>query len=390
MAPNGAATLVGLHYHHGSPSVQVIRRRRDGTWTSPHRLSPIGSVSSPRVTVDGNGVATVIWQQANAEGIRVVKSSRRRPGGAWTAPVSVSFRRRSGSTIDAEVRADPSGNVVAIWRRMVRGTPRVESAFRPAGAGWQRPRLVSNGGNETFGAQAVIDRRGRVFAAWGVQRDAGNVLRSARRKADGTWSTPVRFSPAGVGVDGVDLAVDRRGHVTAVWSRFGRGLRLVVETAVHQRGGGWSPSRRLALSYDGIGNARVAVAPDGGAVAVWVKRIDGELGAHAARRTPGGRWLSTHRLAARAHASGHLDVVIDGDRQATAIWQDIHDQRSVIAAARQRPGASWVRTDRALEVANLSSWSPRIGLDRAGSATAVWAADNATEPETWLYTARHP
>jgi hypothetical protein len=385
VAPAGAATVLGMRYHEGSPSIQAVRRRRDGSWVA-QRLSRIGSVFSPAVAVDGDGVVTAVWIAGESRSEVTVR--RRRPGGRWTKATVLSSAVPTAS--DTRVAADADGNVLIVWTRSVDGVRRVEAVYKPAGRRWSRPVRISRPGVHANRPEITIDPHGRASAIWRAWRDGGDVLDFARRRSDGRWTKPVEVAGQRLAVNEIALGADRSGRVTAAWGRKLPSGAFVVETATRPRGGPWGPTRRLSPRDGRAGNARVAVAPDGSTALVWTEYPNDVPVLRVVRRTSDGRWRRTRTLSTAGHVPAYSQVVIDRWGTITVVWQDIFEQRSVVMAATQARGGEWVTSGAALMVEGLEASYPVVGFDRKGRTTVVWSADRASDTYTWWYAATRP
>jgi hypothetical protein len=89
-----------------------------------------------------------------------------------------------------------------------------------------------------------------------------------------------------------DLAVDGRGNVLAVWSRYADET-FTHRTAVarwYRPSSGWQPEIVLEDSIHDVFSPRVAVSPDGDAVVAWVFRDQSDNHTVRARRYVAGTW----------------------------------------------------------------------------------------------------
>jgi hypothetical protein len=176
--------------------VQAALRPAGGEWQTPVDLSEgldgedwRWEPYEPRVAIDEQGDAVVVWARGEGETQAASKPS----GGAWQTPVDLSLPGTSDG--DAQVAFDGQGNALAVWDGED-GT--VQSAFKPAGGEWQAPVDIGHGG----GPQVAFDERGDALAAWvgtdGIQTAGyvatGPVLNDVSIPATGTVGQPLTFS----------------------------------------------------------------------------------------------------------------------------------------------------------------------------------------------------
>jgi hypothetical protein len=175
--------------------VQAAFRPAGGEWQVPVDLSeedPLEEPYEPRVAIDEQGDAVVVWSSGYGESGGVM-SAFKPGGGAWRAPVELSPPGTSDG--DAQVAFDGQGNALAVWDGED-GT--VQSESKPAGGAWQAPVDIGLGG----GPQVAFDERGDALAAWvgadGIQAAgyvaSGPVLNNVSIPAEGTVGQPLTFS----------------------------------------------------------------------------------------------------------------------------------------------------------------------------------------------------
>jgi hypothetical protein len=95
----------------------------------------------------------------------------------WLPPVDIS--EASEAAGNPHVVLDSEGNATAVWDRWNGVDTVVESAYRPAGEGWEEPVDLSEpelegevvpGANDAGSPQIVVDRNGNVTVLWETLR----------------------------------------------------------------------------------------------------------------------------------------------------------------------------------------------------------------------------
>ena len=92
MDNNGNAIIVW--YQSDGSDYQVFKSEyRDGSWTNPANLndniSPdLGDATHPKVAMDDNGNAIIVWYQNDGSNSQIYKSEYR--DGSWTNPANLS------------------------------------------------------------------------------------------------------------------------------------------------------------------------------------------------------------------------------------------------------------------------------------------------------------
>jgi hypothetical protein len=174
---------------------------------------------NPRVALDPNRNAIVVWQQA------IVTADLTRPWAArftasstsWAAPQQLDANLTSTSAADhARVAVDPSGNAIATWHQNG-PTNNIIGAYFTGGA-WKpaQPLDVAHPGGYNTTPTVALDDAGNGFVVWDNQGDAFAVRFTF---ATATFSPETQISP-GIGAFDPDIAISRGSCPTAlvVWT----------------------------------------------------------------------------------------------------------------------------------------------------------------------------
>jgi hypothetical protein len=276
IAVNAAGdVVVGLTSFSGGGFVAeaAYRGASSPTWQPAVQLSdPNGN--SPRgtaVAIDAAGNAVAVWVQAGptAGNPVVMAAVRRASSGAWDAPLELAG---PFADVDLQVAMDPSGNAVAGWIATRSDGPSVmesvEASFRPAGGGWTAPAAVSTPINIVRDLELVMDAAGNALAAW-IQIKPGeytHVQAASRRAGSTAWEPPADVTPPEPGhyASGLDLALDQAGNAVAAWA--GGPVRAALRPVAS---GAWQSPVDVATPAGGTYAVDVAMDGEGNAFAVW-------------------------------------------------------------------------------------------------------------------------
>jgi PASTA domain-containing protein len=229
----------------------------------------------------------------------------------------------------------------------------------PIGTGWA-PKMA-------------VNADGTAAVAWiGPAGGGGNEAAFAAIRTSGTWSPPQELGAATCCIS-PDIAVDPSGTVAVVWvGRSWLGPQPFVHAAVKPAGGAWLPSQEISIGLDADGgSAHVAFAGDGSATAIWdirpvtssERRIE-----TAVRPTSSGEWQPRVEIGRGVNP----DIAVRPDGSAVAVWSKVYDVSGVVAAPRGSDG-TWGTPETLVGQATLFSVYPRVAVDAAGNATALWA-----------------
>jgi len=265
----GNATAIWTEFGGSSFVVRTASRPAGGAWSAATDLSADadGNATAPRLAVDPQGDATVVWigdgDDPDGPGtIRVVRSRSRPAGGAWDTAVDLSH---DGNAYVPQVAIDPQGGATAIWQ-VLDGGDHVQTARRPAGSGWGAEVDLADGQDP----QVAVDPQGNATAIWTGSSPDGSVVRSSGRTAAGPWSDPVDLA-ADSDVDSVGypwVAVDPQGDATAIWARTNSST-VIAQASRHVAGSGWGAEVDLSVGRAINALPAAGVDPQGYATLVW-------------------------------------------------------------------------------------------------------------------------
>jgi hypothetical protein len=355
-------------------------------WLPPTVIGQSFLVSNAQIAVDASGEAVALWEHVTLRG-PAIESASRPPGGAWSAPVTLTKPGTSKGI--PGIAANASGEAVAVWEHSTRRGVVIESASRPAGGTWSAPSVLSLRVQNSFRPRIAIDGAGEAIVLWERPADKNSIIESASRPPGGVWSAPTVLSEkekaAGVSPANQEpqIAVNASGEAVAAWKQTDGGDSFVIESASRPAGGVWSTP--TVLSPEGrIGSSvvisRVLIAAAGEAVAVW-QRFDRDVSIESASRPPGGAWSAPTVITETRYGSltvhrGSLTVprvAMNAGGEVIAVWRHIHPRGRNdpgIQSASRPPGGAWSAPTAITAKRGINA--PRVAIDGAGEAIAVW------------------
>jgi len=299
----------------------------------------------------------------------------------WLAPIQLSSRSL-GSSVRPHVALDAHGDAVAVWARWTEHGGSIEAAFRPAGGTWQAPVTLSTEGTSAQWPSVAFDAQGNAIALWEFSGGGSSGVAAAVRSAsDGAWESSVRLSPEGQLASSPELAVNPAGDAMAVWTHpIGSG-NSVIEAATrigHQ--GAWQPA--VDLAAEGQAEApQIALDSEGKAIAVWQDRSTGYIEA-ALGSAQSDIWLAPTPVSTAGARSVDSRVAIDPQGDAIAIWtRQLPTSYVVEAAVRPVTTGTW-QPPASLSPAGETATEPEVAVDASGDAVVIWeGSSNETEEE---------
>jgi len=347
------------------------------SWLAPVGISDAGEhIGTPHVVLDSAGNATAVWDRWNGTDT-VVESAYRPAGEGWQAAVNLSGAREAGdeapsgaySAQSARVAVDGHGDTTVIWERYA-GTNKIliQSIYRPAGGSWQAPEEI--GEVKTMMAPEpwiAVDAAGNATAVW----KGSEVIWSAYRPAEGSWQAPAEVS----GGDSYtpQAAVDAQGDATAVWMHQA-GPDWVVQGAYKPAGGSWEAPTVLSDPGEAGGNPQIALDAGGDAMVVWRGQIEGHDVARAAYKPVDGGWESPTSVPTEGEAVQWPLVALDAAGNAIVVWSGSTNEVGGygIAKASFRPaGGSWEAPVELSEDGG-NAFPSDLVFDASGNAAVVW------------------
>ncbi len=356
--------------------VQVSTRSPGAGFSAPLDLSPASS--EPEVAMAPAGEAVAVWRRFDGTSY-VIQAATAPPGGSFSAPVDVSSAETTAAPQGLQVALNAAGDVALVWVQKDPNSPdpgqfSVLASVRPAGGAFSAPTIVSpqplTVGNQAESPRVAIDAAGDVTAAWDYFDGTNRVIQAATQPAGGSFSLPVSLTSDGADAFSPAVAMDSAGDAIAVWARSD-GTNDIIEASTASPGGSFSTSTSLSEPGEDAGSPRIAMAPGGAATAVWVRKDAGESWIAQASTGSAAAFSSPVDLSATGRSAFDPEVAMDAAGGATAVWHRSDGANSIAQAAASSPGAGF-SAPLDLSAPGEDAVLPRVAMDGAGDATAVW------------------
>jgi hypothetical protein len=348
------------------------------TWQQPVRLSPSDRTLGPELGVDPAGDAVVVWdheagavcptEPASLSCSHIVEAaSRPRGASAWQPPVEVA---RPGIGAAPKVALDPNGAAAMVWVHDIGERRVLQATIRPAGAAtWPNANDLSGTPIRIQSHQVGVDAGGNAVAVWAQRDDEDHfyVVGDLRPAAGGFWLAPVALSsPASNASSGPALALLPNGEALVAWIDAG-----AVRVARGQGAAGtWDPT--LTPATGGVGtDTDVAVAMDAAGDAIlawsWRRSATGPAVVEAAFRPGGGNWGPVAELGTAGTGHGRVQAAINGAGAAAVVWLD---RTALRGAGRALSTGNWSASTTI--ATNVAESGARVAMNAVGNAVAVW------------------
>jgi hypothetical protein len=339
-------------------------------WLPATAISAGGSSTyEAHLASDARGDAVAVWQHREGSNYVIQAATRPAGSGAWSAPVSLSDPGSSASA--PRVAIDASGNAVVVWQSIF-AVDTVESAALAAGGAWSAPTTISDPSLNASDPQIATTPGGVATVVWSQVNAVGTRrIQTVTRSTAGAWSEPLDLSSDGGSADSAKVAVGDGGDTAVVWTR-NNGANDIVQAIVRRPGQGWGSPVSLSNVGRSAFEPAVAVDPAGDAVAVWT-RYDGteEVVQGARVAGSGGGWSAPVDLSLPGEASYTPQVGIDAAGNATAIWDGLLTNDHRISAVTAPAGGGW-SAPVVVGKSDGGDLYPTLAVDPAGDAVVVW------------------
>jgi len=362
------------------------------SWSTPEPI-PIEGPNAlfPRVAVDREGNATVVWNQSRGTRLDIWSNRYTRDGG-WGDPEPIEEIDDTGDAQRPEVAMDAKGNAVAVWYQDDGTYSNILSNRYTPGIGWGDPEPIEKIEGDARSPQVAVDPDGNAFAVWQqLDRDRDSIdtrsnIWSNRYMPGVGWGTQLPLETDDTG-DAIRprVAVDADGNAIAVWQQSDAALRFDIWSNRYTPSDGWGG--RELIEFEDAGDAtkpRVAMDPDGNAVAVW-SQFDGTSDdIWSNRYTSRGHWAGPERIETNDTGSAVSPrVVMDANGSAVALWTQPDGAQLSIWSNRYTGSLGWGAAE-VIEFFDRSRvWQAEVAIDAGGNAIAVWAQRVGANDELW-------
>jgi len=180
------------------------------------------------------------------------------------------------------------------------------------------------------------------------------------------------------------VAMDAAGNAIAVWA-YSDGTGFDIWANRYTPIGGWATEAHIETDEAGTAlRPKVAMAPNGNAIAVWQQTEDGRFDIWSNRYTVGVGWGIEERIETDdAGAALVPQVAMDPSGNAVAVWQHFDGTRFNIWANHFAPDEGWDRAE-PIETDDVGdAVAPQVAMDPTGSAIAVWQQSDGMRDNIW-------
>ncbi|MBI5877269.1 MAG: hypothetical protein HZB53_06445 [Chloroflexi bacterium] len=371
------------------PGLRYARRAAgtSGTWSTEESVTTT-VVSSITLGVDLTGTLYMAWGNPGSANIQFATRAAG-AAGAWSA-VQLVNDSSTGVRGSPDLAVDAAGQVYLAWQDSRNGNADIYFATRYVTGTWgANERVITNTAAQNTPALAV-DSSGRAYLVW-MDNRSGNAIFASARSVTGTWETEKRVEYLPNAKSNPDLAVDGTGNLLAIWqswpypnpyeiwyaTRPATATAWITGTLVSQS----DSTAASSLTMDAAGNSRMAF--------LWNKEVNSMF------RPANGAWGSRERVSPPRGGAlqRYSRVGVDESGNAYAVWGDARDSTAgnkydLYFATRPLTG-TWSVGTRVNAVTGTLKLGSGLAADAQGDAYAIWS-DTRTDTNGDIYFAYRP
>jgi hypothetical protein len=257
MDNNGNAIVVWKQYDADSDNQVFMSEYRNGAWDDPDDLddniSPDGhGAYDPKVAMDNNENAIIIWQQSDGANKQLYMAEYR--NGDWSAATDA--RSLDGQEVQSvyDVAMSDDGSAIIVWRQSDGVNKQIfKSEYR--NSAWIDPADFDDNlsklspTTDSNHPEVAMDDDGNAIVIWELIDGAPPDKMYMSRYQDGSWdSSPTQVSFAGSSTGYIDVAMDNNGQIILAWNQDGPTGKPAIFMREY-RDDVWSPDPVTSSDY---------------------------------------------------------------------------------------------------------------------------------------------
>jgi hypothetical protein len=272
-----------------------------------------------------------------------------------------------------------SGAAVISWFEYASDAVVQASVREPGTADWTLAAQVSSVGASVEDSSAAVDESGDVVVGFTRDDPAGAIVWTAFKPAGGAWQRAVNLSPAGETAFDIRVAIRPDGSAVALWTQSGEG-RFAVRSAAT---GAWSEQPALNPSY--AVQALVADAA-GDVVAAW--QADNVM--VSVLPADSDTWQAPLAIPSTGPGLQTFTIGFDSSHGLVAVWGigATYDSGSVAASRLPAGATSWTQPTTSTVQGLL--WTGHTVIDPDGDAMVIYETANGASVATVILDAAAP
>lgn len=352
-------------------------------WSKSTQLSVSSqTAASPSIAAGSDGTAMAVWAQNDGGNINPW-ASYYTPSTGWQNAQKLALSDQTDASAP-QVAAGPNGYYVAVWQASGGSYDRIWANIFAPSVSWGGDLAIDADLGYAQAPAAGFDAAGDILVVWDANDGAHESIGWSRFVPDQAWSTAAWAETDDVtDAEYVSLAVRSDGSALAAWTRYNVTAGYAV-AAPFSPGTGWGPVVKVSsnIVYDAT-DAQAATDDSGVGYLVY-----GQASA-VGERTMVARYVPASGWGAPAMVSGDYGTALDGriamapSGGAVAVFDQQSGAPRHVWLNRYVVGSGWTGASMldGFE-AGLAVW-PAVAVAADGEVAVAWSQYNGTVLRAW-------
>jgi len=376
----------------------------DGQWQNIGLIetNDAGHATAPRVSVDRNGNAIAVWAEPDSpsSGYFVWASRYDMASGSWTTPIKLDVTTKGSNAIPSiDMGMDNEGNAIVAWNQTDGlsdyGTLLPDSIWSrryTVDSGWLSAEKIDN--SDTFEAvnpRIAMNSNGIALVVWS-QKDETDYQSSIwfNRYAPGSgWNGAMLIENSSEYAVNPRIAMDPNGNAIAIWQQRTDALRMNLWANRYEAGTGWDSASLIENDDRGdVRNHQIAVGSNGQAIAIWQQSDATRFNIRVNHHDANG-WSGASNIETGDGDTAAPQIALDISGNAIAVWSQYEGTNSYIwinrygLSAPVDNGRKWGTANK-IESNAGNAIAPQITIDNNGNALTIWHKVSGPTDGIWV------
>ena len=373
-------------------------KTRSGVWYTPVIIeSGNQDAFLPNIEMNKPGNATAAWVQSDGNFNRIY-ANRFDVNEGWGNEIAIDPAFAKGN-YEPEIAMDDDGNAIAVWAISTNNQYILYSNFYTRVAlSWTGAGPVVGGAfTNSLVPKVAMDPDGNAIAVWAEVVNGRPIVYSDQFIFDSFWTGPTVIQSSSDYAGSPQIAFDSFGNAVTIWA-LGDIVTLKSSMSADYRaaGSGWGQEIPISERTGYVSFPDLAVNADGEAIAVWWQ-VDGNTKSiYANHYTPGTGWGAAAPVKSNIIIFDILPTVgprvaMDSAGNAVAVWQESEGIGTptinrYMYSSRYTPESGWETAELVGSCGDWEDCKPNIDMDPNGNATAIWQKSDQTGGRRSIYT----
>ena len=245
----------------------------DNSWGSAVTIDQTeNDTSEPKIAVDLNGNALVVWHQREANAVKSIWTNRYlAESNSWGSPVVIETgdgdAPLANGVSNAQIAIDTAGNGIAVWSQHDGTEDSIwVNRYDLATTSWGTAHLIEHDEGDARTPQIAMDTLGNAMVLWYQSNGNVDITRFNRYSAtSNSWGTASEIETGAGHAYGQQLAFDASNNALAIWKQADVAIFSIRAIRYEAETNNWGTSVKIEsdsgdtdypqLSIDGFGNA---------------------------------------------------------------------------------------------------------------------------------------